>query len=92
MRYEYPAIISYDQSGNVYYVDFPDVSGCFTDGKTLHEALDNAEDALKTMLSYMEIQGNTPPTASEVNTLRVGIGEIVALITTETNTSEELAV
>lgn len=43
MKYEYPAVISYSKSDEVYYVDFPDISSCFTDGKTLREALDNAE-------------------------------------------------
>ncbi len=43
MKYEYPAVISYSKSDEVYYFDFPDISGCFTDGKTLREALDNAE-------------------------------------------------
>ena len=84
MKYEYPAVISYDNSEEVYYVDFPDISGCFTDGKTLREALDNAEDALCTMLSYMESQGQVMTTPSNLNLLRVGIGEIVALINTET--------
>ncbi len=43
MKYEYPAVISYDFSDKIYYVDFPGMSNCFTDGETLREALDNAE-------------------------------------------------
>ncbi|MBQ3396447.1 MAG: type II toxin-antitoxin system HicB family antitoxin, partial [Synergistaceae bacterium] len=49
MKYEYPAVISYDHQDRVYYVNFPDISNCFTDGLTLREALDNAEDVLNLM-------------------------------------------
>ena len=92
MKYEYPAIISYSNDDKVYYVNFPDISGCFTDGKTLREALDNAEDALNTMLSYVESQGSAMPTASTLNAVELGIGEIVALINTDTIKCSKIAV
>ena len=92
MTYEYPTVISYSKDDNVYYVDFPDVSGCFTDGQTLREALDNAEDALNTMLSYMEEQGGTMPTPSELNSIKLGSGEIAALVKTDTASYSQIAV
>ena len=91
MKYEYPAVISYSTNDEVYYVEFPDISGCFTDGKTLHEALDNAQDALRTMLSYYEFQGKATSVPSSLNSISLGIGEIAALITTETDDKEKIA-
>ena len=92
MIYEYPAIISYSKDDKVYYVDFPDMSNCFTDGMTLREALDNAEDALNTMLSYMEEQGEVMPTSSDLNSIKLGSGEIVALVKTDTASYSQIAV
>lgn len=92
MIYEYPAIIRYEPQDSVYYVDFPDITGCFTDGRTLREALDNAEDALNTMLSYAETQGNMIPTPSEVNSLRLRAGEIVTSINVDTGLYSKIAV
>ena len=90
MKYEYPAIIKYDQQDSVYYVDFPDISGCFTDGLTLNKALENAEDALNTMLSYYESKGYEIQQPSNINNILLGIGEIVAII--RANTELKIAV
>ena len=40
----YPAIFHREKGG--YWVSFPDIPGCLTDGDTLQEAYDNALDAL----------------------------------------------
>ena len=53
MHYNYPAIFELDENG-VYLVSFPDIEGCYTDGATLKEALDNAEDVLNLLLLDME--------------------------------------
>lgn len=82
--YEYPAIISYNRTDCVYYVDFPDIQGCYTDGETLRSALDNAEDALNLMLLHMETQGHFIPQPANVNTINLKRGEIVALIKADT--------
>ena len=88
MIYEFPAIIKYEPQDNIYYVDFPDITGCFTDGKTLHEALNNAEDALSTMLSFYESKCVTIPTASKMNAIHLKAGEIITLVQTETEYSK----
>ena len=41
MKYIYPAIFEQDNN-KIYLVSFPDLDGCYTDGKTLEEALENA--------------------------------------------------
>ena len=44
MKTAYPAII-HPENGR-YWVEFPDLDGCFSDGDTLAEAVSNAEEAL----------------------------------------------
>jgi antitoxin HicB len=53
MRYSYPAIISYDESDRVFPVEFPDLKGCITFGKTYDEALFMACDALSLYLESL---------------------------------------
>jgi len=40
----YPAV--FHQEGKKYWVEFPDLKGCFSDGKTLEEAFENSKEAL----------------------------------------------
>ena len=53
MKYVYPAIFYAANEGG-YYVEFPDVEGALTQGETLFEALEMAEDALCGMLVSWE--------------------------------------
>ena len=91
MKYEYPAVISYSANENVYYVDFPDLKNCFTDGENLREALDNAEDVLNLILSHRESKGEILPNPSGLKSLNLGVGEIAALIKTETEKRQKIA-
>ncbi len=55
MKYVYPAVISRaKEPEEIWYVNFPDVDGAFTDGKSLYEALEMAEDVLAGMLTIYE--------------------------------------
>ena len=44
MKYVYPAIFTIDKEGII--VTFPDLDDTFTDGDTMEEAFENAEDVL----------------------------------------------
>lgn len=57
MKYVFPAVF-YEEKDGGYFVEFPDVKGVLTQGKTLFEALDRAEDALSLMLVSMEDDNN----------------------------------
>lgn len=50
-----------------YYVEFPDLVGCFTQGDTFEEAICNAQEALA--IYYAEKKGDLPP-ASSVETVQ----------------------
>ena len=59
---KYPVILTEhnDESEHYYVVTSPNIKGMVTDGRTIPEALDNAKDALATMLAneeeYPEVQ------------------------------------
>ena len=53
MKYVYPAIFYKEKSGG-YSVIFPDVEGVITQGETLYEAMEMAEDALSLLLVEYE--------------------------------------
>ena len=53
MQYVYPAVFYAANEGG-YYVEFPDVQGAVTQGETLFEAMEMAEDALNGMLVMWE--------------------------------------
>ena len=55
MKYVYPAIISRaKEKKELWYINFPDVEGAFTDAKSLYEAIEMAEDVLASMLVTYE--------------------------------------
>lgn len=84
MKYAYPAILTYDSEENVYYVNFPDIEGCFTDGKTLPEAIEMGEDALTLMLCQIEDDGAKIPEPTDVKAITTGSTETVSLIFADT--------
>lgn len=56
-RYEFPCLITFDEDDGVYYVNFPDLEDCFTDGDSMQEALYNAEEVLGLYLYTKEEEG-----------------------------------
>lgn len=48
----YPAIIHQEDG---YWVEFPDLSGCFTNGSTLEETMEMAQEAEENNLSLSKI-------------------------------------
>ena len=58
----YSAIIKYDKSDKNFLVEFPDLPGCVTFGRTMEEALFNAEEALSGYLGSIFDRGfKVPP-------------------------------
>ncbi len=46
MKLYYPAKVKYIKEDKAYLVEFPDLSGCLTEGESLEDAKQNAKDAL----------------------------------------------
>jgi predicted RNase H-like HicB family nuclease len=66
MKKIYPAIF-HEESDGGYWVTFPDIKGCITDGNTLEEAMQNAEEVLGVFIATKmeEKLAVDPPSAIE---------------------------
>ncbi len=71
----YPAVFHKEE--NKYWVEFPDLEGCFSEGDTLQEAHKMAQDALYCYLQ--EIKGEYPD-ASLLNKITLKKGDVVQLV------------
>ena len=66
-KYAYPAIFTKEESG--YFVDFPDIQPCYTEGKTLEEAVIMAKDVLESRIE-IALERNEPiPPPSDIDSL-----------------------
>lgn len=83
MKYVYPAIFHPEEEGG-YSVFFPDLPGCFTQGETMADAIDMAEDALSLMLWHMEKQKKSIPAAQDARGVKAEAGEYVTLVKADT--------
>ena len=74
-KYAYPAVFSKEDNG--YFVKFPDIHPCYTEGATLEEAAILAKDVLESRIEVALMRGETLPAPSDVDTLS---GDKVMLI------------
>lgn len=84
MKYIYPAIFTKDEDGS-YLVKFPDIEGCYTEGKDLTEAYMMAEDVLNLMLWTLEDDKNKIiPAPSDPKDIKYDENSFVSLISADT--------
>jgi predicted RNase H-like HicB family nuclease len=83
-KYVYPALLEPNELGG-YCVAFPDVQGAYTEGKTLAEAIEMAQDALCLMMYNHEEHNSkiSPPTA--IGELTPPVGGVATLVACDTN-------
>lgn len=82
MKYIYPAILTPAEEGG-YLIQFPDFPGIHTDGDSLAEAIDMAEDALNLWLWNAE-EENDIPKPSALKELQAADDAVVTLIKADT--------
>jgi predicted RNase H-like HicB family nuclease len=75
-QFVYPAVLEDDEEG--YYVEFPDVKGCHTEGNDLNEAMINAKEALELSLEVLIEKGEKLPTPSTPDDIEGRVMLIVA--------------
>ena len=75
----YPAIFHPETDGG-YSLYFPDLPGCISEGNTLAEAFDNAQDALGIYLYSMLQDKAAYPVASKPEALAIASGDFVTLV------------
>ena len=74
-KYAYPAIFTKEETG--YFVSFPDIQPCYTEGSTLEEAAILAKDVLESRIEVALERKEALPTPSDIDTLT---GDKVMLI------------
>ena len=82
-KYVYPAIFTKEAEGG-YSVSFPDVKGCYTQGETLTEALEMAEDALGLMLCTYEDKKIEIAVPTDIHDIHVESNQTVSLVLCDT--------
>ena len=80
MKTAYPAIL-HEEDG-AYWVEFPDLEGCFSDGDTIAEAAMNAEEALGMYLCSLMERGLNIPAPSDLRSIKAEDG-MVTIVATE---------
>lgn len=82
MRYIFPALLENDDGHML--VTFPDLPECFTEGDSLLEAMELAEDVLEMTLSQREDDSANIPEPTPIDKLRCEAGQTMALIKADT--------
>ena len=82
MKYVYPALFTTEDDSII--VTFPDLDDTFTDGATMQEAFENAEDVLNLMLWNREEEKEEIPPPSLLEQITVPQGATLAMIKADT--------
>jgi len=79
MKKYYPAIFHAAEEGG-FWVDFPDLDGCFTQGETLEEAHSMAFEALNEYLIALQEDNISVPEPSKLESIKVKKGDYANLV------------
>ena len=82
--YVYPAVFKKDDSDGSYTVFFPDIPACMTQGYSLPEAINMAEDVLRVMIELALEKKEELPAASSPKSIHVDGDEFVSMICVQT--------
>ena len=81
-KYVYPVILTPEEDG--YYVNFPDIESCYTQGDDLADALEMAKDVLALRLCAYENEKKTIPQASLKQDFELNEVQIISLVSADT--------
>lgn len=79
MKTAYPAVVH--EEGGSFWVEFPDLEGCFSEGETMADAITNASDALGGYLCSMMDRGLAAPKASDAKEITPDDGVVTIVVT-----------
>lgn len=68
MSIMYPVICHYEDDG--YWCEFPDVQGCFSQGNSTSEIVNNAKEALECHLEYYLENNDVLPKATDLSEIK----------------------
>ena len=81
----YPAIFTYDIENNSYIVDFIDLIGCSTEGKTIDEAYEMAQDAMGLYLCDLTDNELPKPSLPPYHNVQLKENEFITLVYLDLN-------
>lgn len=81
-KYIYPAIL--EKEGAFYNVNFPDLENCYTQGETLEDAYEMAEDILCLTLYNLEENGDLIPEPSDIKSIKINDNQFTSLVACDT--------
>lgn len=76
----YPAIFHKEGS---YWVEFPDLDGCVTDGDSLEEVMENAQESMGLYLAALLEEGQVLPDASDIREIKSE--DVVSYVSVDVN-------
>lgn len=76
LLYTYPAIFTLED--NRYWVEFIDLKGCFSDGDTLSEAMENSKEAMGLYLEELE---EYPESTTDIKKIKLNENQIISFVT-----------
>ena len=82
MEYVYPAIFHANSDGS-FTITYPDLEGCISEGKSLHNAMYMAQSALTQWIEYLSDKKMRIPEASNYHDIQPQQDEFVNLIRVE---------
>lgn len=74
----YPAIFTFED--NQYWVEFIDLENCFSDGKTLQEAMENSKEA---MGLYLEDLQEFPECTTNIKDIKLNDNQIISFVSVD---------
>lgn len=75
----YPAVFHTAEEGG-FWVSFPDIPECLTEGDDMEKAYEMAVEALGLSLTYMEEHREAVPAASDFSTIELQDGEHLVIV------------
>ena len=81
-KYVYPVILTPEEEG--YFVSFPDIESCYTQGDNLADALEMAKDVLALRMCAYENDKKIIPPASLKQNFILNENQIISLVSADT--------
>jgi len=70
--YKFRIVVEQDEDG-VYIVSVPSIKGCYTQGDTINEAVENIKDAIRLHIEAREALGESVPVEVLVDEVEVSV-------------------
>lgn len=87
MNIVYPAICHFEDGG--YWCEFPDLNGCFSQGDTELEIVENAKESLEGYVASVLEHGGTLPKPTEITSLHTDGKDFLTYVSCDISSSKK---